>query len=120
MSRRRPTTSTRRRRARASAGWPSSIPGSSASGIAVPWRVRRSVPTWSARRPADGPGGETSGPPPMVMETMPTELDPHVDERATLLLRELAGPDAQFREHQLEAVRDLVADRARVLCVQRT
>src|SRR5215208_498285 len=51
---------------------------------------------------------------------MSTELDPRVDERAALLLRELAGPDARFREHQLEAVRDLVAERARVLCVQRT
>src|SRR3954463_6050944 len=36
------------------------------------------------------------------------------------LLAELAGPDADFRPHQLEAVRDLVDDRARVLCVQRT
>jgi ATP-dependent DNA helicase RecQ len=52
--------------------------------------------------------------------TMSTELDPRVQERAALLLRELAGPDATFREHQLEAVHDLVADRARVLCVQRT
>src|SRR4051794_34868861 len=43
-----------------------------------------------------------------------------LDDRAADLLRELAGPDARFREHQLEAVRDLVADRARVLCVQRT
>src|SRR3954463_1106218 len=43
-----------------------------------------------------------------------------LDDRAGDLLRELAGPDARFREHQLEAVRDLVADRARVLCVQRT
>ena len=43
-----------------------------------------------------------------------------IDDRAAELLRELAGPDAAFREHQLEAVRDLVADRARVLCVQRT
>ena len=43
-----------------------------------------------------------------------------IDDRAAELLRELAGPDAQFREHQLEAVRDLVSDRARVLCVQRT
>jgi ATP-dependent DNA helicase RecQ len=51
---------------------------------------------------------------------MSADLHPRVDERAALLLRELAGPDAQFREHQLEAVRDLVADRARVLCVQRT
>ena len=43
-----------------------------------------------------------------------------IDARAGELLRELAGPDAVFREHQLEAVRDLVEDRARVLCVQRT
>src|SRR5687767_6086753 len=35
-------------------------------------------------------------------------------------LRALAGPDATFREHQLEAIEDLVSDRARVLCVQRT
>ncbi|MGI8729022.1 MAG: RecQ family ATP-dependent DNA helicase [Solirubrobacteraceae bacterium] len=40
--------------------------------------------------------------------------------RATELLHELAGPDAEFREHQLEAIADLVEDRARVLCVQRT
>ena len=40
--------------------------------------------------------------------------------RAGELLRGLAGPDARFRAHQLEAVCDLVADRARVLCVQRT
>jgi ATP-dependent DNA helicase RecQ len=43
-----------------------------------------------------------------------------LDARATELLRELAGPDATFREHQLEAIRDLVDERARVLCVQRT
>jgi ATP-dependent DNA helicase RecQ len=43
-----------------------------------------------------------------------------VDTRAAQLLRALAGPGAAFREHQLEAVRDLVEDRARVLCVQRT
>jgi ATP-dependent DNA helicase RecQ len=36
-------------------------------------------------------------------------------------LRTLTGdPQAEFREHQLEAIRDLVVDRARVLCVQRT
>jgi ATP-dependent DNA helicase RecQ len=40
--------------------------------------------------------------------------------RAHDLLRQLAGPDAVFREHQLEAIRDLVDDHARVLCVQRT
>src|SRR3954467_15238932 len=42
------------------------------------------------------------------------------DARAHELLRDLGGPDASFREHQLEAIRDLVDDRARVLCVQRT
>src|SRR3954453_2601129 len=36
------------------------------------------------------------------------------------LLRALAGPDATFREHQLDAISDLVVDRRRVLCVQRT
>jgi ATP-dependent DNA helicase RecQ len=49
---------------------------------------------------------------------MPMTTDLHA--RATELLHELAGPDAAFREHQLEAIRDLVEDRARVLCVQRT
>jgi ATP-dependent DNA helicase RecQ len=43
-----------------------------------------------------------------------------IDERAGELLRGLAGGDAGFRPHQLEAVRDLVEDRGRVLCVQRT
>src|SRR6266496_3065174 len=42
------------------------------------------------------------------------------DDRATALLQTLAGPEATFREHQREAIRDLVEDRARVLCVQRT
>jgi ATP-dependent DNA helicase RecQ len=36
------------------------------------------------------------------------------------LLIRLAGPEARFREHQREAIADLVDDRARVLCVQRT
>ncbi|MBE2319943.1 RecQ family ATP-dependent DNA helicase [Solirubrobacter sp. CPCC 204708] len=36
------------------------------------------------------------------------------------LLHRLAGPNATFREHQREAITDLVEDRARVLCVQRT
>jgi ATP-dependent DNA helicase RecQ len=43
-----------------------------------------------------------------------------LETRAAALLAELAGPDATFRPHQLEAIRDLVEDRARVLCVQRT
>src|SRR3954470_911887 len=50
------------------------------------------------------------------MDTTTTD----VDARASALLAELAGPQATFREHQLEAIRDLVDDRARVLCVQRT
>src|SRR5688572_12732544 len=43
-----------------------------------------------------------------------------IEEAAADRLRALAGPDASFREHQLEAIRDLVEERARVLCVQRT
>src|SRR5688572_12626101 len=49
---------------------------------------------------------------------MPATTD--LATRATELLHALAGPDAVFREHQLEAIADLVEDRARVLCVQRT
>src|ERR1700709_1659 len=45
---------------------------------------------------------------------------PTLTDRAPELLHELAGPDARFREHQLEAIADLVEDRARGLCVQRT
>src|SRR5215218_9263687 len=43
-----------------------------------------------------------------------------VEDRAGELLHALAGPEASFRPSQLEAIRDLVGDRARVLCVQRT
>ena len=48
---------------------------------------------------------------------MPTAT---IDGRAAELLHALAGPEASFRPHQLEAVRDLVDGRGRVLCVQRT
>jgi len=48
---------------------------------------------------------------------MPTTT---IEDRAAELLEALAGPGARFRPHQLEAVRDLVAERGRVLCVQRT
>jgi ATP-dependent DNA helicase RecQ len=42
-------------------------------------------------------------------------------ETALERLRTLTGePAAEFRPDQLEAIRDVVADRARVLCVQRT
>jgi ATP-dependent DNA helicase RecQ len=43
-----------------------------------------------------------------------------IEDRAAELLGALAGPGAGFRPHQLEAVRDLVDERGRVLCVQRT
>src|SRR5215207_8132371 len=43
-----------------------------------------------------------------------------LEDRGAALLAELAGPEAEFRPHQLEAVRDLVEARGRVLCVQRT
>nr|WP_026912803.1 DEAD/DEAH box helicase [Patulibacter minatonensis] len=52
---------------------------------------------------------------------MVTATDIPLDDEALERLRRLTGdPDAVFREHQLDAVRDLVQDRARVLCVQRT
>src|SRR3954454_17181556 len=41
-------------------------------------------------------------------------------DRALDALRALAGPGAEPRPHQLEAIQDLASDRARVLCVQRT
>src|SRR5687768_1566908 len=43
-----------------------------------------------------------------------------IEHRAAELLGALAGPEAAFRPHQLEAVLDLVGERGRVLCVQRT
>jgi ATP-dependent DNA helicase RecQ len=43
-----------------------------------------------------------------------------IEERALAHLRRLAGPDADFREGQLEAIAFLVEQRRRVLCVQRT
>jgi ATP-dependent DNA helicase RecQ len=51
---------------------------------------------------------------------MSTVADP-LTEDALEALRTLTGdPDAEFRDGQLEAIRDVVVDRARVLCVQRT
>src|SRR6476469_3931935 len=47
---------------------------------------------------------------------MSTAIETHAERH----LQSLAGPDATFREHQLDAITDLVEDRARVLCVQRT
>ena len=45
----------------------------------------------------------------------------HATQTAEDRLAQLTGdPAARFRDGQLEAIRDLVDDRARVLCVQRT
>ncbi len=50
-----------------------------------------------------------------------TPVDPALAEHATTTLRRLVGrDDARFRDGQLEAVSALVADRSRVLVVQRT
>ncbi len=52
---------------------------------------------------------------------MPVAADPDLTADALSRLRTLTGrEDATFREGQLEAISDLVGDRARVLCVQRT
>ena len=46
-------------------------------------------------------------------------MDP-IAERASELLRELAGPQAELRPAQLEAIEAVVRDRRRALVVQRT
>ena len=69
------------------------------------------------------PGAGPHAPEP-TLDAMPAPAETTVTEpletRALELLRALAGPEAAFREHQLEAVADLVERRRRVLCVQRT
>ncbi|WP_205697316.1 RecQ family ATP-dependent DNA helicase [Conexibacter sp. SYSU D00693] len=55
------------------------------------------------------------------MALVPTDVDTPLAGVALERLRTLTGrEDAVFREGQLEAITDLVEDRARVLCVQRT
>lgn len=52
---------------------------------------------------------------------MPTSVAPDFAAAALDRLRDLTGdPSAGFRDGQLDAIHDIVADRARVLCVQRT
>jgi ATP-dependent DNA helicase RecQ len=52
---------------------------------------------------------------------MPAAASETFTDDATYRLRALtADPDSRFRPGQLEAIRDVVVDRARVLCVQRT
>jgi ATP-dependent DNA helicase RecQ len=56
----------------------------------------------------------------LTSAAMAVSTDPFADS-ALERLRALTGdPDAAFRPGQLEAIHDLVADRGRVLCVQRT
>src|SRR3954471_5884291 len=112
--------------------WPAAWARASSSAPS-PACIRRCAPRgWPPPRPCapcDGPAQRvwrdrvlwTLGAPrcPTVVGQM-TAATPVTDARAEQLLTELAGPGARFREHQLEAVRDLVEDRARVLCVQRT
>src|SRR4051794_8948589 len=50
---------------------------------------------------------------------MTSFADTSLDARAEELLQLLPGPDARFREHQREAIEDLVVGRRRGLCVQR-
>jgi ATP-dependent DNA helicase RecQ len=55
------------------------------------------------------------------MQRMPQTASDTFAALARERLRALtADPGAEFRDGQLEAIRDVVADRARVLCVQRT
>ena len=49
-----------------------------------------------------------------------TAPQPFADAALERLRALTADPTAQFRDSQLEAIHDVVADRARVLCVQRT
>jgi ATP-dependent DNA helicase RecQ len=52
---------------------------------------------------------------------MATSTETPLLDEALGRLRALTGaPEATFREHQFDAIRDLVEDRGRVLCVQRT
>src|SRR3954467_9836526 len=113
-------------------GWPAAWARAS-SWAPSPACIRRCAPRgWPPPRPCapcDGPAQRVwrarvlwtlgAGRCPTVVGQM-TAATPVTDARAEQLLIELAGPGARFREHQLEAVRDLVEDRARVLCVQRT
>ena len=67
----------------------------------------------------DGCTGSSPGRAPILNRMAATDTT-GFDQDALDLLRELAGPGAEFRDQQLEAVSDLVRERRRVLCVQRT
>src|SRR5947209_11088896 len=54
------------------------------------------------------------------MDVMTTAVQPFAADALTRLRALTDDPTAEFRPDQLEAIRDVVQDRARVLCVQRT
>jgi ATP-dependent DNA helicase RecQ len=54
------------------------------------------------------------------METVTLTAQPFAAQALECVRTLTADPQAEFRDGQLEAIRDLVGDRARVLCVQRT
>src|SRR4051812_3320118 len=109
---------TTRRRSASGGKWPSWCTrgvraagprGAPAAGpVAVPCVIRAG----SARSDA----GPVTGPAPTLLDVATTDTA----AQALHHLRVLAGPDADLRPGQLEAITDLVDDRARVLCVQRT
>ena len=67
------------------------------------------------------PTDAVTAPPAPPAATAPSEPAPALVEAARTALRRLVGrDDADFRDGQLEAVSALVADRSRVLVVQRT
>ena len=51
---------------------------------------------------------------------MTVDLGNHLRDEAERVLVALAGPDARLRDDQWTAIESLVAERRRVLCVQRT
>src|ERR1700753_1881619 len=58
--------------------------------------------------------------PKLTSTAMAVSADPFADIALDRLRTLTRSADAAFRPGQLEAIRDLVSDRARVLCVQRT
>ena len=82
-------------------------------------RGRAALASWSGRL-VDG-GREKSSGPPATIDGVTTTTPETFAATALERLRTLTGDDrSRFRPGQLEAIRDVVADRARVLCVQRT
>jgi ATP-dependent DNA helicase RecQ len=69
----------------------------------------------------DGLGGDGGRASPACEDKSVATTNATIEEAARERLRTLtADPDAEFRDGQLRAIVDLVVDRSRVLCVQRT